>query len=51
MTINLEDLPDFTYRKFPWRKGDKDVTLDPFDAERFPASRPYIENHMRYNYF
>lgn len=47
LSVNLEDLPDFTYRKFPWKKGDRDVTLAPFDAERFPRSRSDIELRMR----
>jgi hypothetical protein len=50
LSVNLEDLPDFTYRKFPWRKGDRDVTVVSFDPERFPESRPYIEETMRRNF-
>jgi hypothetical protein len=50
MAVNLEDLPDFTYRKFPWQKGHKDVTVEPFEPERFPESRPYIEETMRRNF-
>lgn len=50
LPVNLEDLPNFTYRKFPWRKGDRDVTIAQFEPERFPKSRPYIEETMRRNY-
>jgi hypothetical protein len=47
LSVNLEDLPDFTYRKFPWRKNDRDVTVEPFEPERFPRSRTDIEMRMR----
>jgi hypothetical protein len=50
LTVNIEDLPDFTYRKFPWRKRDKDVTVSPFEPERFPENRAYIEETMKRNY-
>jgi RecA/RadA recombinase len=47
MAENLEDLPDFTYRKFPWRKGDADVSVEPFEPERYGRSRTDIEERMR----
>lgn len=45
---NIEDFPDFTYRKFPWRKGDRDVTISPLDVARHDPT--YIEETMRRNY-
>lgn len=43
---NLDELPDFTYRIFPWRKGDRDVTLPDMPVP-FERSRTDIEARMR----
>jgi len=48
LSENIEDFPDFTYRKFPWRKGDRDCTVAPLCATRFDPR--YIEDTMRRNF-
>jgi len=44
--FNLDELADFTYRIFPWQKGDRDVTL-PDMPPAFARSRSDIEARMR----
>ena len=45
--LNLDELPDFTYRVFPWRKTDEDVTL-PEMPPALDRSRSNIEARTKF---
>lgn len=47
--IMIDELPDYTYRKFPVVKGAQDVTISPL-GEPLARSRSDIEKHMQTAY-